>query len=122
MQTRTRRQFLALLAAASAQAAQTRPDTILHNATIHTVDARQPRAHAIAIAGDRLLAVGGNDDVLNLATANTKKIDLSGKTVVPGFIDAHTHPVYSGIRHLRWVDCDLRSIRKIQQAVREKAA
>ena len=59
MQTRTRRQFLALLAAASSQAAQLRPDTILHNATIHTVDARQPRTQAIAIAGDRLLAVGG---------------------------------------------------------------
>ena len=118
----TRRAFLGLLAAASTQAAQTRPDVILHNATIHTVDPGQPRAQAVAIAGDRLLAVGSNDEVLNLATAGTKKIDLSGKTVTPGFIDAHTHPVYSGIRHLRRVDCDLRSIQKIQGAIREKAA
>lgn len=118
----TRRAFLSLLAAASAQATQTRPDIILHNATIHTVDPRQPRAQAVAIAGDRLLAVGSNDEVLNLATANTRKIDLTGKTVVPGFIDAHTHPVYSGIRHLRRVDCDLRSIQGIQQAIRAKAA
>ncbi len=107
--TTTRRGFLGMLAAASARAARTRPDVILHGATIHTVDARQPRAQAVAIAGDRLLAVGSDDEVLNLAAAGTKKIDLRGKTVVPGFIDAHTHPVSSGIRHLRWIDADLRS-------------
>jgi hypothetical protein len=119
--TTTRRGFLGLVAATSAQAAQTRPDVILHGATINTVDAQQPRAEAVAIAGDRLLAVGSNDEVMNLATAGTKKIDLRGKTVVPGFIDAHTHPVSSGIRHLRWIDADLRSIQAIQRAVREKA-
>ncbi|MCP5110084.1 MAG: amidohydrolase family protein, partial [bacterium] len=57
---------------------------------------------------------------LPLATGATRKIHLEGKTVVPGFIDAHTHPVYSGIRHLRWVDCDLRSIRAIQDTIRER--
>ena len=118
----SRRQFLGLLGAASAYAAQTRPDLVLYNATIHTVDPRQPSAQAVAIAGDRLLAVGGNDDVLHLATAGTKRIDLAGKTVVPGFIDAHTHPVSSGIRHLRWIDADLRSIQAIQGAIRKKAA
>ena len=41
---------------------------------------------------------------------------------MPGFIDAHTHPSYAGIRHLRWVDCDLRSIAAIQRAIRERAA
>jgi predicted amidohydrolase YtcJ len=41
---------------------------------------------------------------------------------VPGFIDAHTHPAYAGMRHLRWVDCDLRSIAQIQAAIRERAA
>ncbi len=118
----SRRQFLGVLGAASAYAAQTRPDVILHDATIHTVDPRQPSAQAVAIAGDRLLAVGSNDEVLHLATAGTKKINLSGKTVVPGFIDAHTHPVYSGIRHLRRLDADLRSIQAIKNAVRKKAS
>jgi hypothetical protein len=41
---------------------------------------------------------------------------------VPGFIDAHCHPAYSGRRHLRFIDCDLRSIQAIQDAVRERAA
>lgn len=101
---------------------KTEPELILHHARIHTVDKQQPRAEAVAIAGGRLLAVGSNDDVLALATGRTRKIDLEGKTVVPGFIDAHTHPMYSGIRHLRWVDCDLRSIAAIQKAIRERAA
>ncbi|MDP9197931.1 MAG: amidohydrolase [Pseudomonadota bacterium] len=101
---------------------QQRPDLILHNGNVITMDPRQPRAEAIAIAGDRILAVGSNDDVLNLANGNAKKLDLGGDTVVPGFIDGHCHPAYSGRRHLRFIDCDLRSISAIQAAVRERAA
>ena len=101
--------------------AVTRPELILHNGKIRTMDRRLPLAEAVAISGGRFLAVGDNEDVLRLATASTKKINLAGATVVPGFIDAHTHPVYSGIRHLRWVDCDLRTISAIQDAIRAKA-
>ena len=61
-------------------------------------------------------------DILDFAAAGTKKVDLGGKTVVPGFIDGHCHPAYSGRRHLRFIDCDLRSIAAIQDAVRERAA
>lgn len=120
---RSRREFLlALGAVALPPLSVTTPEIILHGATIHTIDPAQPRAEAAAIAGGRFLAVGSNEDVLALSTAKTRKIDLTGRTVVPGFIDAHTHPVYSGIRHLRWVDCDLRSIGEIQDAIRNKAA
>ena len=98
------------------------PELILHNAHVITIDSRQPTAEAVAIAGDRILAVGTNSAILDLATSGTKKIDLGGNTVVPGFIDAHTHPAYSGRRHLRFVDCDLRSITAIQAAIRERAA
>ncbi len=98
------------------------PELILHNGHIITIDTRQPIAEAIAIVGDRILAVGSNSDILGLATSGTKKVDLGGSTVVPGFIDAHTHPAYSGRRHLRFVDCDLRSIGAIQAAIRKRAA
>lgn len=98
------------------------PELILHHANIFTVDQAQPRAEAIALARGRFLAVGKNDDVLNLATASTKTIDLAGKTVVPGFIDAHSHPGMAGRMHLRQVDCDLRSIEDIQDAIRARAA
>src|SRR5688572_16481852 len=84
---------------------QQRPDLILHNANFITIDPRQPRAEAIAIAGDRIVAVGANDDVLNLASGKTRKLDLGRQTVVPGFIDGHCHPAYSGRRHLRFIDC-----------------
>ena len=98
------------------------PELILHNGVVVTMDMRQPRAEAIAVAGDRILAVGSNDDVGALAGAGTRKLHLGGKTVTPGFIDAHSHPAYSGRRHLRFIDCDLRSIAAIQDAVRQRAA
>ena len=49
-------------------------------------------------------------------------LDLGRRTVVPGFIDAHTHPAVAGRMHLRQVDCDLRSIAAIQSAIRERAS
>jgi predicted amidohydrolase YtcJ len=101
---------------------RTDPDVILYNANILTIDEAQPRAQAVAIAGGRFLAVGSNDDVRHLSKPGTRQLDIGGKTVVPGFIDAHTHPSYAGIRHLRWEDCDLRSIAEIQSAIRERAA
>jgi predicted amidohydrolase YtcJ len=98
-----------------------RPDLILFNANIITVDDAQPRAQSVAIANGRFLAVGSSDDVRNLATAGTPAIDLGGQTVVPGFIDAHAHPGAAGRRHLREIDCDLRSIEDIMEAVRARA-
>jgi predicted amidohydrolase YtcJ len=119
----SRRGFLAGMSALAMRAAQrTEPDLILYNANVLTIDAAQPRAQAVAIAGERFLAVGSNEDVRNLAKAGTRQLDIGGMTVVPGFIDAHTHPSYAGIRHLRWVDCDLRSIVEIQNAIRARAA
>lgn len=101
---------------------RTEPDLILWNANVLTVDEQQPRARSVAIAGGRFLAVGSDADVWGLATARTAKVDLGGRTVVPGFIDAHTHPASSGYKHLKEVDCDLRSIEAIVAALRERAA
>lgn len=101
---------------------QEQPDLILKNGLLVTMDDRQPRAEALAIAGDRIVAVGSNDEVAALAGRGTKVVDLGGKTVTPGFIDGHCHPAVSGRMHLRMIDCDLRSIAAIQAAVRERAA
>ena len=118
-----RREFLSTLAAFSLfPLEEQKPDLILHGATIHTVDPKQPQAQAIAISADRILAVGSNEDVLHLAAPATQKIDLTSNTVLPGFIDAHSHPAEAGLDHLRMVDCDLRSIVAIQTALRERAA
>jgi predicted amidohydrolase YtcJ len=99
-----------------------KPDLILHDGNIWTVNEGEPRAEAIAIARGRILAIGSNADVLALAVETTKKIDLGKKTVLPGFIDAHSHPAQAGAMHLKMVDCDLRSIAAIQAALRERAA
>ncbi len=101
---------------------RTEPELILYNGSFWTVNPRQPRAQAVAISGGRFLAIGSNDEVLALAAGNAKKIDLGGKTVLPGFIDAHSHPAEAGLSHLRMVDCDLRSIADILKALRERAS
>ena len=97
------------------------PDTILFNANIITVDPNNPKAQAVAIVGEKVVAIGENNQILKLANTHTKKINISGKTIVPGFIDAHSHPASSGLSHLRNVDIDLRSIEEIKNAINERA-
>lgn len=100
---------------------RTEPQLVLYNANFFTMNERLPKAEAVAIADGRFLAVGRSEEVQALATARTTRVDLGGKTVVPGFIDAHSHPASAGLSHLRMVDCDLRSIPAIQAALRERA-
>jgi hypothetical protein len=66
-------------------------DLILHNGKIVTVNARFEIVQAIAVRGERILAAGSNADVWKLAGASTQRIDLKGKTVLPGLMDTHTH-------------------------------
>jgi len=121
--TTTRRDFLLTMGAfAALPLARTEPDVILYNGNFWTVNPKNPRAEAVAISNGRFIAVGSNDDVLHLGSALSRKVDLGHKNVLPGFIDAHTHPSESGRLHLRQVDCDLRSISAIQSALRERAA
>jgi predicted amidohydrolase YtcJ len=118
----TRREFLGSIAAFSLfPLEQEKPELILFNGHIVTMNATDPIAEAVAISRGRFFAVGKNAEVLNLAAAGVRKMDLGGKTVLPGFIDAHSHPAEAGLSHLRMVDCDLRSISAIQAALRERA-
>ena len=121
----TRRSFLTAASAFAAfpLLAQLRiePDLILYNGNIWTVDDQLPRAEALAISNGRIFAIGANQEVLKLASGNTRKTDLGWKAVLPGFNDAHSHPIYSGVNHLKKVACDKESIEAIQQAIRERA-
>ena len=81
-------------AQAFAQAAPTgslRPDLIVVNAKVYTMDTRAPRADAFAVTGGRFTAVGSTSDITNLAGSGTQTFDAKGMTIVPGFIDCHNH-------------------------------
>jgi len=67
------------------------PDLILLNGNIHTMDMTRPLARAIAIRKDRIMAIGGNDEIRSLATSKTERIDLNGRLVIPGLMDSHFH-------------------------------
>jgi len=69
------------------------PDIVFHNGNLLTMEEDRPAAQAIAIAGDRILAVGSDSEVLALAGPGTAIVDLQGQTMTPGFIDGHSHRV-----------------------------
>ena len=71
--------------------AQSSADLILANGKIVTVDERFTIAQALAVRGDRIVAVGTNAEISRLADTSTRRINLRGRTVVPGFIDNHMH-------------------------------
>src|SRR5262249_14339071 len=95
------------------------PDLILVNGRVLTSDPALPRAQAFAVKNGRFVAVGSTADVQNLATARSSVIDAQQMTVVPGFIDAHSHP--SGVEELFGVNTNLRTVREIQAVIRRKA-
>lgn len=82
-------------------------DVAVINANIITIDADQPRAEAFAVDGDQITFVGSNNDVQKLIDENTRVIDANGKTITPGFNDAHIHPspIYPRQSPLASVDC-----------------
>jgi predicted amidohydrolase YtcJ len=71
-------------------------DLIIHNAKVWTVDKTHPTAQAVAVLGDRIVAVGSNDDIKAWQGARTHIIDAAGKLLLPGFNDAHVHFVDGG--------------------------
>ncbi len=83
--------ILALLLLLPALGAAQTPDRILYNGQILTVDEDFSTAAAIAIDGDRILAVGDVDEIRALAGPDTEQTNLEGRTVIPGFIDNHLH-------------------------------
>jgi len=78
------------------RAQQAAPDVVLSNGKVITVDERFTIAQAVAIRGDRIVAVGTNQDITRLAGPGTRRIDLRGKSVIPGLIDNHMHLLRAG--------------------------
>src|SRR5512146_266670 len=103
--------------------AQQRPaaDVILTNAKIWTVDPERPTAEAVAIIGDRIVAVGSAAEIDRWRGSATKIIDGGGKLVLPGFNDAHVH-FSTGGRQLDSVDLrDATSQEEFRKRIAERA-
>ncbi len=73
-------------------------DLVIVNANVQTMDPGKPKAQAIAVMGNKIVAVGADAEIRALAGANTKVIDAGGKLVMPGFNDAHLHFIEGGFQ------------------------
>jgi len=114
--------ILALCAAASVRLAAADSSLILHNGKIVTLDAGHTVAQAIAFKDGRIIQVGNSADVLRAQrSARTQVIDLQGKMVLPGLIDAHVHAREAGLSELRTKLPPLDSIAAIQDYIRQQA-
>ena len=100
--------------------------TVIKNANIITMESGHaggtslPRAEALAMTHGRFLGVGSNEDIEGLVGPGTKVLDLGGKTVLPGFIDAHIHVLNSGVRHVMAADCDVPTLKQVQAGLKER--
>ncbi|MFS6937057.1 N-substituted formamide deformylase precursor [Neisseria animaloris] len=83
----------------------TQIDTIFYNGEFTTLDRSKPVAQAVAVADGKFAAVGSNSEILAMAGENTRRIDLQGRSVLPGLFDNHTHIIRGGLNYnmeLRW--------------------
>ena len=104
--------------------AQTKPaaDTIIQNANVWTVDPALPQAEAVAILGDRIVAVGSNQQVDAWRGSHTQVVDAAGKRLLPGFNDAHVHFTDGGAQ-LDSVELnDATSAQEFARRIRERGA
>ncbi|AYG83851.1 N-substituted formamide deformylase [Streptomyces hundungensis] len=88
-------------------------DLVFTGGPVLTLDAARSRATTVAVTGDRITAVG-HDEVRELIGPATEVVDLAGKLLIPGFQDAHVHPVSAGIELAR---CDLTGLRTATDTV-----
>jgi predicted amidohydrolase YtcJ len=88
-------------------------DIILTGGKVITVDAADRIAQAVAIRGNRIVAVGSDADVQRLAGANTRRVDLRGRTVTPGLLDSHDHFSSAGASRLFVLDLSYPSVKSI---------
>jgi len=107
-----------VLSIATTAKAQARATLVLTNGRIVTVDSTRPEAQAVAIAGDRILAVGSNADIRRHVGRATRVIDLRGRLAIPGFIEGHGH--YMGLGQSK-LQLDLTKARTWDDIVRQVA-
>ena len=96
----------------------TSADLVFVNGPVYTVDAARTRANAVAVRGGRIAAVGTDAEIRDQVSSQTEIFDLDGRMLLPGFQDAHVHPVSSGVDRLQCDLHDLHTRDEYVQAVR----
>src|SRR5262245_2758041 len=115
-----RQSWVGLILLSFASFAQAPPDVIYYNGSVLTMSAH-PTAQAVAIRGDRFAAIGTSAEVLKTAGPKTQKVDLGGKSVLPGIIESHVHPITAALAEIDGRIPLLHSISEIQSYIREQA-
>ena len=115
------RWLLSLLAWTAALLAQ-QADVIFERGKIVTVDPRFRIVQAMAVGGDRILAVGDSAEIAHLAGSRTRRIDLQGKTVLPGLIDSHVHAAEAALYEFSHPVPEMSTIADVLNYIRSRAA
>ena len=117
-------QLAVILVCALCVCAQTQPaaDLIIENARVWTVDPSRPEADAVAILGDRIVAVGSSQQVDAWRGPHTRVVDAAGKRLLPGFNDAHVHFTDGGLQLDNVELNDATSPQEFARRIRERAA
>ncbi|MFQ6125188.1 MAG: amidohydrolase [Candidatus Heimdallarchaeota archaeon] len=96
---------------------------VLTHGNVITMDEKKPKAQAVLVVGDKIYKVGSDAEIKRLIDEDTEEIDLEGKTVVPGFVDCHAHPMSFG-QALMAVNCrtpPVNSIKEMAHKIMEAA-
>ncbi len=96
-------------------------DLILHSGKVVTVDPSFSIVEAIAVRGDRILAVGRTAEIRKLAGAGTRVVDLKGKTVLPGLMDSHMHPTAASMYEFDHEVPEMETIADVLRYIRSRA-
>ncbi|SQA61033.1 N-substituted formamide deformylase precursor [Yokenella regensburgei] len=95
-------------------------DLIFHSGKIYTAEDKQSLQEAIAIENGKILAVGDDKDILRLKQPGTRVVDLQGKVMMPGLLDAHSHAIRGGLQLLSTdIDSQMVSIATLESMMRE---
>ena len=122
MRTNIRAYILSVFLACSGAAHAANADLILHNGKIVTVDSRFSIAQAVAIKGNHIAAVGSDAAVLGSERGPaTRVVDLHGRTVLPGLIDSHVHPIEASLSEYRGPLPTFNSYAAVRQYLLERA-
>ena len=96
------------------------PDIILYNAVVHSINENDDIFQAVAVCGNRIIAVGNSEDVCALGDSHTKRIDCRGKSLIPGIHDGHNHIWEAGLMYDGIVVFGITTVADLQRKIADR--